>query len=67
MMKNKISKLITFLLTSLISTLTFAHPGHGNNNIFHTHDGLDHIFVMFIIGVLISIAAYYIYKKILSK
>jgi len=67
-MKNKISKLISFLLVSLMSpTTSFAHPDHGNNNLFHSHYGFENIFIVFIIGVFISVTAYYIYKKTLSK
>jgi len=68
MMKNKISKLITFLLISLmLPTTSFAHPEHGSNSLFHSHYGFDNIFIVFIIGISISVTAYYIYKKKLSK
>ena len=59
---NKIIKVTALLITSLYSTTTFAHTGHGNNNI-HNHNGSDHFLIIFIIGLLIGFASYYIYKK----
>ena len=61
---NKIIKVTALLITSLYSATTFAHTGHGNNNIFHSHNGSDHFLVILIIGLLIGFATYYVYKKI---
>ena len=67
-MKNKILNLIMFVLASLmIPATSFAHLEHGSNSLFHSHYGFDNIFIVFSIGVLISLIAYYIYKNKLSK
>ncbi len=66
-MMNKIIKVITLLLSSLFSATTFAHTGHGNNNIFHSHNGSDHSLVILIIGLLVGFASYYVYKKNITK
>lgn len=66
-MMNKIIKVITLLLSSLFSATTFAHTGHGNNNVFHSHNGSEHSLVILIIGLLIGVAAYYVYKKNITK
>lgn len=62
-MMNKVINVITLLLTSFFSATIFAHTGHGNNNIFHSHNGSDHSLVILIIGLLIGFVTYYIYKK----
>ena len=66
-MMNKIINIITLLLSSLFSVETFAHTGHGNNNVFHSHNGSDHALVILIIGLLIGFATYYVYKNNISK
>ena len=60
---NKIIKVTILLLTSLYSATTFAHTGHGNNNIFHLHNGVDYFIVILIVGLLVGFVTYYDYKK----
>ena len=60
---NKIINVSTLLLSSLFSATSFAHTGHGNNNVFHSHNGGDYYLVILIIGLLIGFASYYVYKK----
>jgi len=64
---NKIIKVTALLITSLYSATSFAHTGHGNNNIFHSHNGSDHSLVILIIGLLVGVATYYVYKKNITK
>lgn len=60
---NKITKITALLMTSLYSVTLFAHTGHGNNNIFHSHNETNYFLVMLIIGLLIGFVTYYNYKK----
>lgn len=62
-MMNKIINIFTLLLSSLFSATTFAHTGHGNNNVFHSHNGSEHSLIILITGLLIGFAIYYVYKK----
>ena len=64
---DKMIKVLTLLPVSLASVTTFAHSGHDNNIIFHTHNGADHFSVILIIGLLLGVASYYVYKKNIQK
>jgi len=51
----------------MLPTPRFSHPEYGNSNLFHNHYGFENIFILFFVGVSISVTAYYIYKEKLSK
>jgi len=64
---KKVIKLTTLLITSLFSTITFAHTGHENSNIFHLHSDSGYILVLLIVGLLVGYATYHDYKKNVKK
>ena len=64
---KKIITTITLLITSLFSVATFAHSGHGNNNIVHTHNGTNYFLIMAIVGLFVGFFIYYDYKKNIQK
>ena len=60
---KKIITTITLLVTSLFSVATFAHGGHGNNNIVHSHNGTDYFLIMAVVCLFVGFVTYYDYKK----
>ena len=64
---KKIITTITLLVTSLFSVATFAHGGHGNNHIVHSHNGTDYFLIMAVVSLFIGFITYYDYKKNIRK
>ena len=61
MLKNMLGKM-TLLMTSLGSSAVWAHPGFHNETV-HAHLGIDHFLVVLVIGIIGSLAGYYLYKR----
>ncbi len=64
---KKIITITALLIATIYSTASIAHTGHGNNNIFHAHDGAGYFLVMLIVGLLVGFVTYYDYKKNIHK
>ncbi len=61
-MINRIIQALSLLLIGLIASPTFAHTGV-HNSAYHPLSGVDHFLVALIVGLLVTVSGYYIFKK----